>query len=160
MKIMPIQYFLSSILVLMSLLSFDAGAVTCRSGLAASKGSQAGYKIDTNAAQQNAQNDKSSSDTLGQCVAGITAVQTAPQFPSMAAIFDQIKNKVCQMASNQINNAVYAFNNKLYQQYNNANSSLYNQDVANVIGTSNIPKTGGVTVQSSSSGNFWSNFWN
>jgi hypothetical protein len=83
-----------------------ASAAPCRSESAATRGSQAGYAVDIRGADRTEQQDKSASDILGQCVAGITGVVTIPTFPSLASIFDQIKNEICRIASQQVHQAV------------------------------------------------------
>src|SRR5438105_10475666 len=67
-----------------------ASAAPCRSESAATRGGQAGYSVDIRGADQTERQDKSASDILGQCVAGITGVITIPTFPSLASILEQI----------------------------------------------------------------------
>src|SRR4051794_22789235 len=74
-------------------------AAPCRSETAATSGSTAGYTQDTQAADATEQQDKSASDILGQCVAGITGVITIPAFPSLDDILNQVKNEICRIAS-------------------------------------------------------------
>jgi hypothetical protein len=83
-----------------------ASAAPCRSQSAATRGGQAGYEADRRGADQTEQQDKSASDILGRCVAGITGVATIPTFPSLASIFEQIKNEICRIASQQVHQAV------------------------------------------------------
>lgn len=85
-----------------------AGAVAapCRSESAATRGGQAGYEADRRGADQTEQQDRSASDILGRCVAGVTGVTTIPTFPSLASIFEQIKNEICRIASQQVHEAV------------------------------------------------------
>lgn len=68
----------------------NAQAAACRSGSAATQGSQNGYKRDKKAAEEAGKKERDSSDILGKCVGGISAVMTAPQFPSLSQIFEQI----------------------------------------------------------------------
>jgi hypothetical protein len=139
-------------------------AASCRSGVAAARGGQSGYERDNLAAIQTAQNDRASSDALGKCVGSITAVITAPQFPSLSAIFDQLKNRVCQMASDQVNGAVYNANSWINQNTGGINDGMNNTGMDQIIGGGNTPRTGSVGIQQASpgsaeSGNFWSNIW-
>ena len=46
-------------------------------------------------------------------MAGVTGVIAAPQFPSPSDVFDQIKNKVCRIASDQVNGAVSDVNGRI-----------------------------------------------
>ncbi len=134
-------------------------AVNCRSATAAAQGSQAGYQRDTQAAEQIAQKERNASDILGKCVGAITAVNTVPQFPSLSSIFDQIKNQICRIASDQINNSANAVNS----QINGAMSGITGQSNNTGIGQITAP-TAQVNVSSqpsaqASSSAFWSNIW-
>ena len=105
----------TAMLALLLLLAGASQADTCRSGGAAQRGAQAGYEQDTQAATTNAQKEKQSSDILNKCVGSITAVITAPQFPSLSDIFERIKDKVCAIVSDKINGAVSDVNNDINQ---------------------------------------------
>jgi len=83
----------------------SAAAAPCRSESAATAGGTAGYNVDIQAADATEQQDKSASDILGQCVAGITGVITIPLFPSLDDILNQIKNEICRIASEQVHQA-------------------------------------------------------
>ncbi len=137
-------------------------AAPCRSSTAASQGSQKAYQRDVQAAQETAQRERSSSDILGKCVAGVTGVITAPQFPSMSDIFDQIKNKVCRIASEQVNGAVSDVNGQIGGVMNGINGQINNTGIGQVIGS--VPTVGGPVLQqgnvgSPQSATFWSNIW-
>ena len=137
-------------------------AATCRSSTAATQGSQAAYQRDVQAAQQTAQRERSSSDILGKCIAGVTGVITAPQFPSLSDIFDQIKNKVCQIASDQVNGAVSDVNGQIGGVMNGINGQINNTGIGQVIGP--VPTVGGPVLQQANAGSpqaatFWSNIW-
>jgi TraL protein len=149
--------------ILLSLWSIaSVQAATCRSGSAAAQGGQSGYLRDKQAAEQTAQSDRSSSDILGKCVGGITAVLTAPQFPSLSEIFDQVKDKVCRIASDQINGAVNDVNGQVNGVMNHINGQISNTGVGQVVST--MPQISGPSLQqtsgnSSQSSAFWSNIW-
>ena len=81
-------------------------ATTCRSLAAASAGSSNGYNADIQAADAQEQKNKAASDILGQCVASVTGVLTIPTFPTLDEILNQIKNKICRIASQQVHSAV------------------------------------------------------
>lgn len=160
------KIFVRGLFVLMLCSVASVQAATCRSGSAAAQGSQSGYDRDKQAAQQSAQSERSSSDILGKCVGGITSVLTAPQFPSLSDIFDQIKNKVCQIASDQVNGAVNSVNNQINGVMNGINgqigNTLNNSGISQFTGSPpqltgpSLQQTGQGTSQSS---NFWSNIW-
>lgn len=137
-------------------------AATCRSGNAAVRGSQQGYERDKQAAEQVAKTEQSSSDILGKCVGGITGVLTVPQFPSLSDIFNQVQNKVCQIARNQIDGVINDANGRI----NSAMSGIHNQ--VNKINNSSVgevippPQIMNPTVQrngGNSASQFWSNIW-
>ncbi|WP_321959533.1 hypothetical protein [Burkholderia cenocepacia] len=160
------KIFVRALFVLLLCSAASVQAATCRSGSAAAQGSQSGYDRDKQAAQQTAQSEKSSSDILGKCVGGITSVLTAPQFPSLSDIFDQVKNKVCQIASDQINGVVSDVNGQISGVMNGINGQINNAvgstGVGQVIGS--VPQLSGPSVQqtspgSSQSSTFWSNIW-
>jgi hypothetical protein len=138
-------------------------AATCRSGSAAAQGSQSGYARDQQAAEQTAQSERSSSDILGKCVGGITSVITAPQFPSLSDIFDQIKNKVCQIASDQVSSAAGDVNGQINGVMSGINGQISNTGVGQVVG--NVPQVSSPgllqtnATGSSQSSAFWSGIW-
>ena len=150
-------------IVLLLCFTGSVQAANCRSGNAAVQGSQNGYQKDSQAAEQTAQKQRTTSDILGKCVGGITGVITAPQFPSLSDIFDQIKNKVCKLASDQVNGAVNSVVNNVNGQINGVvtgiNGQISNTGVGQVVG--NVPQVSGPAIQTSSSqsSSFWSNIW-
>jgi len=85
--------------------AMNALAAPCRSQAAASTGATTGYNVDIQAADATEQQDKSASDILGQCVAGITGTMTIPTFPSIDDILNQIKNEICRIASQKVHQA-------------------------------------------------------
>jgi len=90
-----------------------ASAAPCRMAEAAIKGSQSGYERDTTAAIETAEKDMSASDVLGKCVGGISAVVNAPTFPSLSALFDQVFDRVCRAARNEVQGAVRNANGQI-----------------------------------------------
>ena len=153
-----------TIAVLLLCSAASVQAATCRSATAAAQGSQNGYQKDVQAAQQTAQREKSSSDILGRCVGGITGVITAPQFPSLSEIFDQIKNRVCRIASDQVNGAVNDANQQINGALGGINGQIQGTGIGQVIGAGNVPTIGGPMIQPTSPGTpqtstFWSSIW-
>lgn len=89
--------------VILGASSFCTFADTCRSGSAASEGSKTGFQREADAANAQADSSKTSSDTIGKCVSGITGIKiTVPTFPSLDDIFKEVEDKVCKMASDAI----------------------------------------------------------
>lgn len=88
---------------ILSCSSFWTYADTCRSGSAASEGSKTGFQREADAANAQADSSKTSSDTIGKCISGITAIKiTVPTFPSLDDIYKEVEEKVCKMASDAI----------------------------------------------------------
>lgn len=83
-----------------------ANAVQCRSATAVAQGGQNGYTVDVEAADQVQQNNKTSSDALGQCVAAVVNLPTLSTFPSLSQIFDQVRNQICTAISNEVNGVI------------------------------------------------------
>lgn len=104
-----------AMLAILLLIAGASQASGCRSGDAAQRGAQAGYDQDTQAATSTVQKERQASDILNKCVGSITAVITVPQFPSMAQIFEQIKNKVCATIRDQINQSIDKVNSDVNQ---------------------------------------------
>ncbi|MCC7005932.1 MAG: hypothetical protein IT497_04735 [Ottowia sp.] len=139
-----------------------AQAATCRSGNAAARGSQQGYERDKQAAEQVAKTEQSSSDILGKCVGGITGVLTAPQFPSLSDIFNQVQNKVCQIARNQIDGVINDANGRINNTMNGIHNQVnkINQSTAGEVVPS--PQITNPAVQrngGNSASQFWSDIW-
>lgn len=80
----------------------EVSAATCRSQIAASAGSAAGYSRDETAAKQVEQKESISSDAVGRCVSGITSIVVVPTFPSLSEIFSAAIGRVCAVAIDKI----------------------------------------------------------
>lgn len=106
MRAGPLRLLPLAVALAFAISAAGASAAPCRSQTAATRGGQAGYEADRRGADQTEQQDRSASDILGRCVAGITGVATIPTFPSLASIFEQIKNEICRIASQQVHQAV------------------------------------------------------
>lgn len=146
--------------------AITAQAATCRSGNAASQGSQVGYQRDQQAASQAAQSELSSSDILGKCVGGITSIITAPQFPSLSDIFDQVKNKVCQIASSEVNGALSDVNGKINGVLGDINDKINSATNVPGIGPAlgnpspvKLPSVQQTPPGSPQTSAFWSDIW-
>lgn len=142
-----------------------APAAPCRSETAATSGSTAGYTQDTQAADATEQQDKSASDILGQCVAGITGVITIPTFPSLDDILNQIKNEICRIASQEVHQAA----NNVASEINSALHGIPNSggpitipppSVSVGSGSGNAsPLAVSTAPTSTSSPSWWSRIW-
>ncbi|MRU28326.1 hypothetical protein [Xylella fastidiosa] len=160
------KIYVRALFLLLLCSSVNVQAAPCRSGSAAAQGSHSGYDRDKQAAQQTSQSERSSSDILGKCVGGITSVLTAPQFPSPSDIFGQIKNKICQIASDQVNGVVGDVNSQINGVMNGINGQISNTvngtGAGQIVG--NVPPLNGpslkqTSAESSQSSAFWSNIW-
>lgn len=91
-----------SVLAAMLLIYTDVSATTCRSQTAAVAGSRSGYDRDKVAATQVEQKESQSSDVVGRCVSGITAISVVPTFPSLSDIFNAVVERACTVAIDRI----------------------------------------------------------
>lgn len=137
-------------LALLLIASASAQSATCRSGDAATIGGQVGYEKDKQAATQMAQKENATSDILGKCVGGVTSILTTPQFPSLSDIFDQVKQKICKAATDEINNIPLDLTSQI--SYNSAS------DKVSVTAAQNPPPASTDNGPSLLS-QFWSNIW-
>lgn len=113
---------------------FDVSAATCRSGTAASKGAEAAYEKEVNAINKQSENSKSSSEIIGKCISGVTGVIVMPTFPDLSGVWEQMINKICKTASDQISNATDRAINDINDQINGLMNGVNNQ-VDNAVDT-------------------------
>lgn len=153
---------LSTSVLLLFFTVTNVQAATCRSSEAAIRGSEAGYELDKEAAEETAVRDRSASDIIGQCVGGITAVITAPQFPSLSEIFQKIMDQMCRVLSDQMHDAVGNAN----EQINITSTEIYGQtnstganEIAKAYPQTNAPAVQQTTNGSTQAGAFWSTIW-
>lgn len=83
-----------------------ADAASCRAGTAAHLGSEAGYNRAKAAAEAWSQRQNNVSASLGDCLGNISTTITAPTFPNLADIMNQIGQKICKAARDKINDYV------------------------------------------------------
>ncbi|MDY7563416.1 MULTISPECIES: conjugal transfer protein [unclassified Pseudomonas] len=96
-----------ALLTVLCCLPVVVNATTCRSGQAATQGSQAGYAQAKLAADSWADRERTVSDQLQACLSRIrTTSISLPSFPSLQDIMNQVADKVCQAAVNQINSNI------------------------------------------------------
>jgi TraL protein len=82
-------------------------AAICRSGQAASAGSELGYEQAKRAAQVWAERERSVSDELQDCLSRIrTTSISLPTFPSLQDLMNQVADQVCQAAVDRINSHI------------------------------------------------------
>jgi TraL protein len=71
------------------------------------EGSKAGYEQAKRAADVWAQKERTMSDQLQQCLSRIRQTSiTLPSFPSLSDIFNQMVEKICQAAIDEINSHI------------------------------------------------------
>lgn len=83
-----------------------ADAASCRAGTAAQAGSQAGYNRAKEAAEAWSQRQNNVSMSLGDCLGDISTTITAPTFPNLGDVMNQIGQKICKTARDKINDYV------------------------------------------------------
>lgn len=83
-----------------------ADAASCRAGTAAQLGSEAGYNRAKAAAEAWSQRQNNVSASLRDCLGNISTTITAPTFPNLADVMNQIGQKICKAARDKINDYV------------------------------------------------------
>jgi TraL protein len=83
-----------------------AEAASCRAGTAAQVGSQSGYNRAKEAADAWSQRQNNVSLSMGDCLGNISTTITAPTFPNLTDIMNQIGQKVCKAARDKISDYV------------------------------------------------------
>lgn len=77
-------------------------AAPCRAVSAAQIGSQRGYEQAKKAADAWAMRETQATNTLQQCLGGISTSITVPTFPNLTDLLNGLKNKVCAAARDKI----------------------------------------------------------
>lgn len=83
-----------------------AAAASCRAGKAAEAGKESGYNRAKAAAEAWAQRQKNVSSVLDDCLGNISTTITAPGFPNLTDVMNQIGRNICKAARNKINDYV------------------------------------------------------
>lgn len=83
-----------------------ADAASCRAGTAAQAGSEAGYNRAKAAAEAWSQRQNNVSASLGDCLGNISTTITAPTFPNLADVMNQIGQKICKAGRDKIHDYV------------------------------------------------------
>lgn len=82
-------------------------SAVCRSGQAASTGSQVGYERSQQAAQVWAERERTVSDGLQACLSRIrTTSISLPNFPDLQGILSKLAEQICQAAVDKINSEI------------------------------------------------------
>jgi len=87
-------------------LSPAADAASCRAATAAQVGSEAGYNRAKAAADAWAKRQQTVSTSLSDCLGNISTTITAPTFPNLTNVLNQIGQKICKTARDKINDYV------------------------------------------------------
>lgn len=116
-----------------------ADAASCRAGTAAKAGSEAGYNRAKEAADAWSQRQNNVTASLADCLGNISTTITAPTFPNLADIMNQIGQKICQAARDKISDYVPTTIDPWGDYASSSGLSSYSS------GTTSIP----VTTQSS-----------
>lgn len=83
-----------------------AQAASCRSGTAAAAGSESGYNRAKAAADAWSQRQNNVSASLGDCLGNISTTITAPTFPNLTDVMNQIGQRICKAARDKISDYV------------------------------------------------------
>jgi TraL protein len=92
--------------VLVALVATSTAHAGCRSGDAAVRGSQLGFERAQTSAVSISQNETQAQTLLQKCIAGLASMQTISMFPSMGDIMNQMVQRVCNAATQQVNSAI------------------------------------------------------
>ncbi|WP_117144589.1 conjugal transfer protein [Pseudomonas coronafaciens] len=97
----------SALLMVVCCLPAVGGAAVCRSGQAASVGSQTAYERAKKASDVWAERERTVSDELQDCLSRIrTTSISLPSFPSLEDLMNQVADQVCQAAVDKINSHI------------------------------------------------------
>lgn len=95
------------VFLLFTVIFFGLGGIVyaapnCGSGEAAERGGDSGYGKDRESSDETAQRDRENNDILDQCIGAVIGTPTAPQFPSLSDIFEQILKEICEQVREQV----------------------------------------------------------
>lgn len=94
--------FVAGVLVFSSSTFAAATADSCVAGKLAKAGAEAALNQETERANQFAQSETDTGNTLSQCLGSLSATLVIPQFPSAGSLIDKIKNEVCNVVRSKI----------------------------------------------------------
>lgn len=100
-KMFP-SLLVAGVLLFSSTSCLAATADSCVAGKLAKAGAEAALKQETERANQNAQSETDTGNTLSQCLGSLSATLVIPQFPSAGSLIDKIKNEVCNAVRSKI----------------------------------------------------------
>jgi len=98
----------ASLLLVAGLVLFSGNAAaaatadSCVAGKLAKAGAEAALKQETERANQYAQTETDTGNTLSQCLGSLSATLVIPQFPSAGSLIEKIKNEVCNAVRSKI----------------------------------------------------------
>ncbi len=130
-----------------------AEAASCRAGTAAQVGSQSGYNRAKEAADAWSQRQNNVSLSMGDCLGNISTTITAPTFPNLTDIMNQIGQKVCKAARDKINDYVPSTIDPWGDIPSTVNISSYSTSIP-VTASQMSPPSPATTSMGSSSGSF------
>lgn len=109
---------LLALTLLLASLSTAASAATCISGQAAETGADSAYERKRDAIEAIEEAEENASSEWGQCLGSISGQVGWPSFPSTGEIFDQIKQEVCEIAQQSIDDKIDQANSNIDSIYN------------------------------------------
>lgn len=159
----------AALVLLVAIIATSPAYAGCRAGDAAARGSQAGFaRAQTNAVSLS-QNQTQAQTLLQKCLQGIANMQTVSMFPSLSDVFDQMVQKVCNAATQQVNSAIGQVTpqNDLDQIIGKLNSQAQQSTgglVTNPVSTTPTSKLLGTTTTATTpttptGSDFWQNIW-
>lgn len=137
-------------------LSAPTFAASCIAGKAAEAGSDGAYERAKEEIKTIEDAEENANSEWGKCLGSISGQVAWPTFPSAAGIFDKIKEEICRIARDKVDDQLDQVNNGIDDIYNQIPSEVEVPVIGNVGGD-----TGSVSVGSSqgSLSNFYEGIW-
>jgi hypothetical protein len=156
-------------LLLLALAMAGQAHAGCRAGDAAVHGSEAGFQRAQTNALTISQNQTRAQMLLQKCLAGIASMQTLSMFPSLTDVLDQVVQKVCNAATQQVNSAIGQITpqddldqviNHLNAQAQSATGGLISHPIGTTpLSTMTGSPASGSAPTSTAGTDFWQNIW-
>lgn len=98
--------------------STTASAVSCIAGQAAEAGADNAYERKREEIEAIEEAEENANNEWGQCLGSISGQVGWPSFPSTGEIFDQIKQEVCEIAQQSVDDQIDQVNDSIDDIYN------------------------------------------
>ncbi|WP_088698679.1 hypothetical protein [Halomonas campaniensis] len=142
--------------LLLASVSTTTLAATCIAGQAAEAGADSAYERKKQEIEAIEQAEENANTEWGQCLGSISGQIGWPAFPSAGDIFDQIKQEICKIAQQTVNDQIDQVNDSIDDIYNQVPTEVDLPVIGTVGGDA-----GGVSIGTSqgSLSNFYEGIW-